>query len=218
MRAIETGVQPLFEGASAVLLRGASWFDEEDAVRMMAALAKPLGVPRRYPQSIYGDGMIQRISRPAPSLAAQGLDWHTEDTYSTNAPLFLALMCLLGDSSVKTHLAALSGPPSQLSPEVLVKPDPYLYGSGSLLYRTLAFEGRLGPGWRYDPALIIENASSGTETGVTRQTEWQTSLEAGDILIINNHRAAHARGERRPDNPIHSSLQSQRLLLRMILD
>ncbi|HUY45873.1 MAG TPA: hypothetical protein VMV92_09135, partial [Streptosporangiaceae bacterium] len=55
--------------------------------------------------------------------------------------------------------------------------------------------GRRGTGWRYDPALIIPDASSPDRCPRLDRAEDDEFLvlAAGDLLVFDNHVLAHAR-------------------------
>jgi hypothetical protein len=208
---IQCELASLREGSAAVLVRGLPVGDGSYHHRVMDAVAAVLGPPRRYPASRYGSGAVHDMADPAPSLACTGLDWHTEDSYAPVPPAFVALLCIKGDSQVRTHLCRLNGPGPQAAAEGVTLPDPYLYGNRPATKLPLAFHGDRGTGWRYDPALITPGVSGPGLCPVIVEAQHDCLvLEDGDLLVFDNHALTHARDGHGPEG--------SRRLLRMILD
>jgi alpha-ketoglutarate-dependent taurine dioxygenase len=200
----------LHQVSKAVLVKGLPSRDEQYQRKIMDAVAVLLGQPRCYPASRYGPGPVHDMTEPMPPLVDDGLDWHTEDSFASMPPSFVALLCIKGDKQVRTHLRRLSGPGPGAATEGMIRPDPYLYGDRSAVRRPLAFAGERGTGWRYDPALITGCADSPHLCPrMEERKHYSLILEEGDLLVFNNHVLTHSRDG-------HGSKDSRRVL-RMII-
>lgn len=208
---LKSELEALHEGSDAVLVKGFAVGNERYHGQIMEAVAAFLGPPRCYPASRYGSGPVHVLAEPAPPRVADDLDWHTEDSYALTPPAFVALLCIKGDAQVRTHLCHLNGPAPEAASEGMTCPDPYLYGDRQPAKRPLAFAGRRGPGWRYDPALITPCTSDPALCpSVEPGQHGFVILEDGDLLVFDNHVLTHSRDG-------HSAKDSRRVL-RMIND
>jgi hypothetical protein len=201
----------LLTAATRMLFKGVPADSQDCCDDLLHSVSALLGTPRRFSNSVYGNGPIHRLARSSASLVDSELDWHTEDSYCSLPPLFVALLCVRGDPQVVTHLCRLSGPSPDHGAKCLVKPDPYLYGTDDRVIRPIAFEGRKGVGWRFDPALVSSDVQelNRPDDRVIHNPAWTGTLECGDLLIFDNHALAHARDG--------TSISQHRLVLRMML-
>jgi alpha-ketoglutarate-dependent taurine dioxygenase len=92
--------------STAVLMRDLPVEDERRRRLIMESVAALVGPPRCYPMSRYEPGPVHELAEAAPSLAAEGLDWHTEDSFAPAPPAFVALLCVQGDEQVKLTCVA----------------------------------------------------------------------------------------------------------------
>jgi len=193
-------LEALHESSTAVLVRDLPAEDERFRSLLMESAAALIGPPRCYPMSRYGPGPVHELTEAAPSLAAGGLDWHTEDSFAPAPPAFVALLCVQGDEQVRTRLRRLAGPEPDSAAEGMTRPDPYLRGEGQAASRPLAFAGRRGTGWRYDPALIIPDASSPDRCPRLDRAEDDEFLvlAAGDLLVFEHSSASRRACRSRP--------------------
>ena len=189
--------------------------------RSAAALldaAGRLGNPVGYVQE-HGGQVIQNIFPLADSVGQQistssdvSLAFHTETAFHPHKSHYLLLLCLRGDPTARTTLCSVEALVPRLGPDVVSTLSEPRYRTGV----DLSF-GR-GDGWMTAPAPVLGRAADGTRTlnydgeltvgldtearaALTALTDAIAStytsvvLEAGDLLVIDNHRAVHGRSE-----------------------
>jgi len=137
------------------------------------------------------------------------LEWHVEDGFHPAKADLLALYCLRGDPAAGTHLceareldlsAALRTELEQ--PQYLLRTDPTMASDAPSLLLPVLTPGA-DPEIVYDPAYMTGMSSGATEALVAlrhavERAAQRVTLEAGDLLILDNRRVLHARGEYRP--------------------
>jgi L-asparagine oxygenase len=191
--------------------------DTTSATSLLDA-ARQLGAPVGYVQE-HGGRVVQNIFPLAESVGQQistssdvPLAFHTETAFHPHKSHFLLLLCLRGDPDAATTLCGVDPVVPRLTDDThrtLTQPR----------FRTgvdLSF-GR-GDGWMTDPAPVINGSADGTRTltydgelivglddeaaaaldeleAAIAATYTSVVLEAGDLLIVDNHRAVHGRSE-----------------------
>jgi hypothetical protein len=183
----------------------------------LLAVALRLGEPVGYVQE-HGGGLVQDIV-PAPADTARQLstsssvtlEWHTETAFHPHKPRHLLLLCLRGDPEAKTMLCAIADVLPRVSDRMVAtlrqrrfrtRPDAsFLDGDG---------EGAFGPAmpvlagdatrstFTYDEDLMIgvdeEAQAVLAHLGqVVHECATEVVLEAGDLLVVDNHQVVHAR-------------------------
>ncbi|HZG43995.1 MAG TPA: hypothetical protein VEY93_13655 [Longimicrobium sp.] len=200
---------PALDESNAILIKGLPVNDQTSRNDIFSEIVKVLGAPRCYLASRYGENPVHLLAEPSPPLVDQGLDWHTEDAFARVPPAFVALLCLEGDTSVRTHLCRLIGPDPEARVYGWTRPDPYLYAEGAAELLPLAFTTDRGTGWRYDPALIAAESADVPCPVLDGDSHQHCVLDQGDLLVFDNHTLAHARDAANPTG--------RRRVLRMIL-
>lgn len=172
-----------------------------------------LGEPVGYAQEL-GGALVQDLYPTAGSVGRQvstgsgvELAFHTETSFHPHRPHHLLLLCLRGDPAASTTLCTLDAITERLSRralEVLAQPrfrtgvDESFGGGPGCTWTTepmpviadgaLVYDGELTVGIddEADRALAeVRDAIVSAQTAVV--------LEAGDLLVVDNHRAVHGR-------------------------
>jgi hypothetical protein len=167
--------------------------------------AEIVGTRVVFPNSKYGHTPVHPIEGDAINLAAQGYnaDWHTEDSVALIPPFMLALFCECGDPAVQTLVGAYEDPRFEAdeiaalsSPTHTALSEISLHGERMQRHVPILFPSGEGLGIRYDPAML-ECVGSPTSTCPARRLKvgdvMPFALAAGNLLVLNNHRFAHAR-------------------------
>jgi Taurine catabolism dioxygenase TauD, TfdA family len=142
-----------------------------------------------YPSSKYGNLDIHQLSGNPKPLIDAGIDWHTEDSFAPIPPNIIVLFCIKGSTKVSTKIGELTAVNANAVEKFDVRSDPFLYGLKKNTQLPVVFPSAFGNlGIRYDPALIPLGAQ---HVEISRCES--VVLAAGDMLVINNHIAAHAR-------------------------
>ena len=184
--------------------------------RTLLGAAMRLGEPVGFAQEHGGD-IVQDLYPLAASVGRQlstssgvELAFHTETAFHPHKPRFLLLLCLRGDPSAATTLCSVDDIVALLPPatvEVLRQPR----------FRCGVDESfGAGSAWVAEPAPVIEEAADGTlvltfDGELTLGTDARAkaaigevneaigrartavTLDTGDLLIVDNHRAVHGR-------------------------
>ena len=187
------------------------------AERLLLEVASILGEPVGYEPEL-GGAIVQNIVPVAGSEARQvstsssvTLAWHTETAFHPDAPHYLLLLCRRGDPAAATRLSSIHDVLALLgaatiavlrSPRFRTRPDasfleadsPGAYGPPVAV---LSGSGRSGR-FVFDEELMIgtdEEASAALASlaDAVRQAATSTVLEAGDLLVVDNHVAVHGR-------------------------
>jgi L-asparagine oxygenase len=183
----------------------------------LLAVARLLGEPIGYVQE-HGGGLVQDIvpdraheGRQLSTSSSVTLEWHTETAFHPHKPRYLLLLCLRGDPAARTMLCSISLVLPHLDaatiatlrePRFRTRPDASFLDEGAV--------GELGP-----PMAVVTGVDAGLtftydeDLMVGTDTEAQAALdrlgravrthaaavvlEAGDLLVIDNHRVVHAR-------------------------
>ena len=166
-----------------------------------------LGSEVNYPSSKYGSKLIHELKSNAPSLVADGIDWHTEDSFRLIPPKYVALYCVKGSVSVNTLFAKITLKNDFKNLDVKVKADPYLYKKHQPIYLPLSFntnKSSKAMGYRYDGALIPDS-----KLHFVLDSLLTLNLEENDLLVFDNHLLVHSK--------LGVDEQNQRQLKRVII-
>lgn len=179
---------------------------------VMLAISALLGTPYGYATQ-RGGAVIQNFW-PKPEHASLQLGtsdaeliWHTEDSFLDYTPDFIALLCLRGDPDAVTRVSSIN--PAELDEgmlEALSQPWYSIHRDAS--YGEAAEQnGRIAPiiSWvdgqicvRYEP-VFISFLCEEAKLAHARLTEYienhseGVALRPGEMLLIDNRRAVHAR-------------------------
>lgn len=193
------------------------------AALCLLAVAVQLGEPFTF-RTFCGGRLVQHVV-PVPGMAhtqtsesSEGsLDWHVEDGFSRDRCDYFALLCLRGDSNARTmfaaarnvtlpaHIRAVLGERSRFQ----MWPD-----SAHVLEERTGTPTVVLGGPAHDPALCFDaHYLKPTDPDDTEATRALAALEAeldakrvehvlvpGDLLLLDNRRAAHARSPFSPAN------------------
>jgi L-asparagine oxygenase len=138
------------------------------------------------------------------------LDWHTEDAYDVNRADFIAILCVRGDENAQTAVAPVEN--ADLRPETIecLTQERFQFGidlasggsarpeDGPVLPILIRHQGwtevRVDldcvAAWRADPGAAAALEEFRDRIGGAGQ---YVTLRAGDLLVIDNKRALHAR-------------------------
>ena len=183
----------------------------------LLAVARSLGEPVGYVQE-HGGGLVQDIvpdpaheGRQLSTSSSVTLEWHTETAFHPHKPRYLLLLCLRGDPAACTMLCSVAHVLPHLDaatitilrePRFRTRPDASFLDEGTV--------GELGPPmavvtgidagltFTYDEDLMIGTDAAAQAAldrlGRAVRTHATTVvLDAGDLLVIDNHRVVHAR-------------------------
>jgi hypothetical protein len=179
----------------------------------LLAVAAHLGEPVGYVQE-HGGGLVQNLvpepgneRRQSSTSSSVRLAWHTETAFHPHKPRYLLLLCLRGDPQAHTLLCAIDDVLPALSDddiEVLrqkrfrTRPDESFLEPGAVgeLGRPLAVLD--GDEFTYDEDLMVgtDHRARAALTNLgeaVRAHATTVTLEAGDLLIVDNHRVVHGR-------------------------
>jgi L-asparagine oxygenase len=183
----------------------------------LLAVARSLGEPVGYVQE-HGGGLVQDIvpdraheGRQLSTSSSVTLEWHTETAFHPHKPRYLVLLCLRGDPDARTMLCSIAHVLPHLDaatiailrePRFRTRPDASFLDDGTA--------GELGPlmavvtgtdaqlTFTYDEDLMVgtgDDAQTALERlgRAVRAHARAVVLDAGDLLVIDNHRVVHAR-------------------------
>lgn len=178
-----------------------------------------LGDPIGYPQE--SDGSLINNFFPQASKAQQlssdsfdtELDLHTENAFHEVPPDFLALLCLRGAprNDAVTYLASVDKMLEEIDADTTERlfAEPFNFLSDYCLnekncridlgrHRPMLYGQRTRPYLRFDPHFMLaRSARMQRLIAEIQEIAWSVAqpvrLAAGDLLIIDNRRAAHAR-------------------------
>jgi hypothetical protein len=183
----------------------------------LLTVARRLGQPVGY-EPEHGGDVVQNIlptrgteARQVSTSSAVTLAWHTETAFHPHKPRYLLLLCLRGDPAATTTLCSVD--------EVLPHLDrPTVAVLRQLRFRTRPDESFLAPGSRgelgapmavlsgdpdrptftFDGDLMVGTDPEAHEAlaavgRVIDDIATGVVLEAGDLLVVDNHRAVHGR-------------------------
>lgn len=189
--------------------------------RTLLAVASLLGEPVGYRPEL-GGRLVQNIvptrassDRQVSTSSAVRLMFHTETAFHPHRPAYLLLLCLRGDAAASTTLASIQEVIGDLPPaavDVLFQPrfrigidESFLGGRDNVLGAPMPVLS----GDRSNPTLVFdEDLMVGTDPEATSslallgqavlRRHAHVTLEAGDLLIIDNARAVHGRSPYTP--------------------
>ena len=189
---------------------------EQAAELTLLAVMSLLGEPFTF-ASLYGGRLVQHVTAVPGQEDAQtsegsqaDLEWHVEDAFSDDRCDYFGMMCLRGAANAVTTVAAarsLRLPPQAEAvlrqPRFVIAPD-LAHGdgpAGSLLPLALLSGPPGDPEIRFDavyqrpadPQDAEAKAALRTLSDAVSQAAAGHVMEPGDLLIIDNRRAAHAR-------------------------
>lgn len=182
----------------------------------LLTVARRLGQPVGY-QPEHGGDLIQNIvpvrtfaNRQVSTSSKVTLMFHTEAAFHPHRPRYLLLLCLRGDETARTTLSSIHEVIGHLAPwtrDVLFQPrfrtavdESYLHGRANVLGAPMAvLAGHPDtPTMIFDADLMVgvdDEADQALQTLSNAVNEFQTSvsLEAGDLLVVDNAVAVHGR-------------------------
>ncbi|HMS12186.1 MAG TPA: TauD/TfdA family dioxygenase [Microthrixaceae bacterium] len=183
---------------------------------VLLTVARRLGQPVGYLPEHGGD-IVQNLvpvradsDRQTSTSSSVDLEFHTETAFHRHRPRFLVLLCLRGDPAAATTLCSIDEVIAELPlgvvaalrqprfrtradesfvgrrPERVSAPVPVL--SGDPAHPTFTFDADLMEGTDDDAAAALEALRH-----VVRERHVAVTLEAGDLLVVDNARAVHGR-------------------------
>ena len=194
---------------------------DQTSERTLLAVATLLGEPVGYEPEL-GGRIVQNLvptragsDRQVSTSSSVQLLFHTETAFHPYRPAYLLLLCLRGDPSAETTLASIQELIGALSPatvDVLFQPrfrigvdESFLNGKENVLGpRMSVLSGdRSKPTMVFDEDLMVgidpEAATALVQLGQAAQRlHTGVTLQAGDLLIIDNARAVHGRSPYKP--------------------
>jgi len=183
---------------------------------LLLAAASGLGFPVGYAPEHGGD-LVQNIV-PVPTAADRQvstsskvrLEFHTEAAFHPHRPRYLLLLCLRGDPSASTTLSSIREAVACLEPQhldVLREPrfatgvdesylgyrsdalgSPFPAISGAPGAESVCFDGDLMQGLDSEAVQALESLRAALDS-----VQRAIVLEAGDLLVVDNHIAVHGR-------------------------
>ena len=182
---------------------------------ILLAMARSIGKPFGYASQRNGEVIQNLMPKRADANKQLGtgssvdLFWHTEDAHTNLNCDYIALLCLRGDPEAATLASCVSV--DDLDPEMrhqleqkdyIIHSDASYKNKSQLETSVIGYEdGRLI--LKYDPS-FTEYKTKKAEEALTYLTEYMDKhavgvyLKAGDLLLIDNHCAVHARSKYRP--------------------
>jgi alpha-ketoglutarate-dependent taurine dioxygenase len=182
----------------------------------LLAVARHLGEPVGYLPEHGGD-LVQNLvpteteaARQTSTSSRVRLDWHTETAFHPHKPRYLVLLCLRGDPAAQTLLCSLAqldtGLPERTR-HVLrqrrfrIGVDQSFTGGTPVLLpdlRPVVSGPADRPDFTFDAGLMVGADTEADEAlaEVRRRIEQEhvaVTLEAGDLLVVDNHVAVHGR-------------------------
>lgn len=190
---------------------------------VLLAMARRLGQPVGYAPEHGGD-LVQNIlptrasaDRQVSTSSKVRLMWHTEAAFHPHRPRYLVLLCLRGDPGGEgaTLLASVTEILQGLDLGTRRTLSEHRFATGvdeSYTGRRATHQGRPHPvlsGSLEDPSFMFdEDLTHGLDKEATTALETlartidechiEVTLQAGDLLVIDNHRAVHGRGPFEP--------------------
>jgi L-asparagine oxygenase len=184
--------------------------------RMLLAAGRTLGQPVGY-EPEHGGDLVQNIvptanatNRQVSTSSKVELMFHTEAAFHPHRPRFLLLLCLRGDPSARTTLCSIASVLPHLRPATVdtlfqrrfrtAVDESYLHGRRNRLGEPMAVLSgdRDRPTMIFDADLMVgvddaaEDALHELGQAVTEHATGHV-LEAGDLLVVDNHAAVHGR-------------------------
>jgi len=184
--------------------------------RGLLGVARRLGEPVGYLPEHGGD-LVQNLvptsdaaDRQTSTSSRVQLDWHTETAFHPHKPRYLVLLCLRGDPAAQTLLCSLSELDARLPQEmrtVLRQPrfrigvdESFTDGRSVVLpdLRAVVTGPAERPDFTFDANLMVgaDREADAVLDEVRRRIEQEhlaVTLEAGDLLVVDNHVAVHGR-------------------------
>lgn len=191
------------------------------ATALLLSVARVLGQPVGYLPEHGGD-IAQHIVPTPDSVGRQvstssdvELMFHTETAFHPHRPRQLLLLCLRGDPSAATTLASVHDLIDRLDPDDVARlfeprfrtavdasflagrvnrlgpPRPVL--EGTIAEPTFVFDADLMVGTDPQAQAVLDRIS-----GLVHRHHASVVLEAGDLLVVDNHLAVHGRSPFRP--------------------
>jgi alpha-ketoglutarate-dependent taurine dioxygenase len=186
--------------------------DETSETALLAA-ASVLGEPVGYVQE-HGGGLVQNLV-PAPGAEGRQLStsssvtlqWHTETAFHPHKPRYLLLLCLRGDPGAQTRLCSRDDALARLDdvdierlgePRFRTRPDESFAEPGSTRPYGPPIAVLDGDEFTYDEDLMVGVDDEAQATlqrlgAAVQDAASAVTLEAGDLLVVDNHRVVHGR-------------------------
>lgn len=197
--------------------------DKPDRVSELSLLTvgRLLGRPVGY-QPEHGGDVVQNISptrrnadRQVSTSSKSMLEFHTEAAFHPHRPRYLLLLCLRGDPSAATTLCSIAGVLDTLSPRsrsVLFQPrfttgidESYAGGRSQArsVQRPVLYGDPESPKIWLDADLMqgtdpIAQEALEELARLVRERATGVTLEAGDLLVVDNDLAVHGRTPFKP--------------------
>jgi L-asparagine oxygenase len=190
--------------------------DDRTSELALLAVATLLGEPVGYAQE-HGGGLVQHIvpardteARQVSTSSAVTLAWHTETAFHPHKPRYLLLLCVRGDPAARTLLCSVARCLPHLdAPTIAALREPRFRTRPDESFLEPETHGVLGPPmavlsgpdagtFTYDEDLMV-GIDAGAQAALDRlgtvvhDHASTIVLEAGDLLIVDNHRVVHGR-------------------------
>jgi L-asparagine oxygenase len=178
--------------------------------------ARQLGQPVGYLPE-HGGAIVQNLfptrataTQQVSTSSAVDLFFHTETAFHPHRPRYLLLLCLRGDAAARTTLCSIDAVLDDFSAEEIAvlserrfrtgvdasfggsadssNGDTICVLSGTRDHPTMVFDADLMIGIDHEADRVLQKLSARISERATAVV-----LEAGDLLVIDNHRAVHGR-------------------------
>jgi L-asparagine oxygenase len=185
----------------------------------LLSVATTLGEPVGYLPEL-GGRIVQNLTpvranatRQTSTSSNVTLMWHTETAFHPYKPRYLVLLCLRGDAHAQTLLCSIDAILGTLDPRTIsvlreprfrIAPDESFLHDGSTAKLGAPTAVLRGTGddleFTFDADLMVgmdpqaNDALEEIRTRIERE-HIGVVLEAGDMLIVDNHRAVHGRSK-----------------------
>jgi alpha-ketoglutarate-dependent taurine dioxygenase len=182
----------------------------------LLGIARRLGEPVGYLPEHGGD-LVQNLvptqaeaARQTSTSSRVRLDWHTETAFHPHKPRYLVLLCLRGDPAAQTLLCSMAQLDAGLPERTRLVlrearfrigvDESFTDGRTVLLpeLRPVVSGPAPRPEFTFDAGLMVGADAEADEAlaEVRRRIELEhvaVTLEAGDLLVVDNHVAVHGR-------------------------
>jgi L-asparagine oxygenase len=185
---------------------------EATLMQVAHALGEPVGYVQEHGGDVIQDlfPLAESANRQVSTSSNVQLAFHTETAFHPHKPRFLVLLCLKGDPQAHTTLCSFTAVEPLLdAPTLRVLQEARFrtgvdesFGSSTWLTEAqpvvrLADDGSVAE-FTYDGELTIgtdteAQAALDSLTAAIAASQTSVVLDAGDVLVVDNHRAVHGR-------------------------
>jgi L-asparagine oxygenase len=218
LRGADIGVLPSTPTTRVAVVKASKTDKTSEAtlMRVAHALGEPVGYIQEHGGDVVQDlyPLRESLGRQVSTSSGVVLAFHTETAFHPHRPRYLVLLCLKGDPSAATTLCSLDAVLPLLDPETVQV-------LGEPRFRTGVDESFGSTSWLTPAAPVIRRSARSDAAGNSVEFVYDSDLtigidavaqdaldalgraihiaqtavvlEAGDVLIVDNHRAVHGR-------------------------